>query len=59
MEEKDLIEKFKNGEKEVKGVKVEVMWFVVIEIVEKYIMVRKRLGKWIFEEGGDEIEERN
>lgn len=38
--EKDLIAKFPNGEPAVKGVPVEVLWFVVIALVATYILVR-------------------
>ncbi|UWF65873.1 MULTISPECIES: ABC transporter permease [unclassified Brucella] len=57
--EKDLIAKFPNGEPAVKGVPVEVLWFVVIALVATYILVRTRFGNWIFAAGGDALAARN
>jgi simple sugar transport system permease protein len=57
--EKDLIAKFPNGQPTVKGVPVEVLWFIGIALVATYVLVRTRFGNWIFASGGDALAARN
>ncbi len=45
--ENGLIARFPNGEPTVKGMPVEVLWFVGIALVATYILVRTRFGNWI------------
>jgi len=55
MAENDLIDKFPNGEPSVKGVPVEVLWFIAIALIATYVLVRTRFGNWIFAAGGDAL----
>lgn len=57
--ENDLIARFPNGEPTVRGMPVEVLWFVGIALVATYILVRTRFGNWIFAAGGDALAARN
>ncbi|MCH4541450.1 ATPase [Ochrobactrum sp. POC9] len=59
MVENDLIDKFPNGEPSVKGVPVEVLWFIAIALIATYVLVRTRFGNWIFAAGGDALAARN
>ncbi len=59
MAERDLIAKFPNGEPTVKGVPVEVLWFVGVALIATYVLVRTRFGNWIFAAGGDALAARN
>jgi len=59
MAENDLIDKFPNGEPSVKGVPVEVLWFIAIALIATYVLVRTRFGNWIFAAGGDALAARN
>src|SRR5690606_25368939 len=54
-----LIAKFPNGEPSVKGVPVEVIWFIAIALIATYVLVRTRAGNWIFASGGDANAARN
>lgn len=57
--EKDLIAKFSNGQPTVKGVPVEVLWFIGVALLATYVLVRTRFGNWIFASGGDALAARN
>ena len=59
MAEKDLIARFPNGEPSVRGVPVEVLWFIAIALIATYVLVRTRFGNWIFAAGGDALAARN
>ncbi|ERI14330.1 ATPase [Ochrobactrum sp. EGD-AQ16] len=59
MAENDLIAKFPNGEPSVRGVPVEVLWFIAIALIATYVLVRTRFGNWIFAAGGDALAARN
>lgn len=59
MAENNLIAKFPNGEPSVKGVPVEVLWFIAIALIATYVLVRTRFGNWIFAAGGDALAARN
>ena len=48
-----LIDTFKNGTPKVKGIPVEILWFVVIAIIATYVLLRTPVGNWIFASGGD------
>ncbi|MFK8077865.1 MAG: ABC transporter permease [Granulosicoccus sp.] len=48
-----LIETFKNGTPKVKGIPVEILWFVVIAVIATYVLLRTPVGNWIFASGGD------
>lgn len=54
-----LIDTFKNGVPKVKGVPVEVVWFVVLAIIATVVLTRTRFGNWIFAAGGDANAARN
>lgn len=56
---KDLIARFPNGEPSVRGVPVEVLWFIAIALIATYVLVRTRFGNWIFAAGGDALAARN
>ncbi|MCV6546538.1 MAG: ABC transporter permease [Cohaesibacter sp.] len=47
------IDTFKNGTPKVKGVPVEILWFVVLALLATYILLRTPAGNWIFASGGD------
>lgn len=53
--EKGLIETFSNGTPKVKGIPVEILWFVVIALIATYVLLRTPVGNWIFAAGGDAV----
>ncbi|MGF9758546.1 ABC transporter permease [Microvirga sp. 0TCS3.31] len=55
----DLIGKFPNGTPTVTGVPVSIVWFVGFALVATWILLRTRLGNWIFAAGGDPNAARN
>ncbi|MFB9978044.1 ABC transporter permease [Mesorhizobium kowhaii] len=57
--EHDLIEKFDNGVPKVTGVPVSVLWFVGVTGVATWVLLRTRVGNWIFAAGGDPVAARN
>ena len=48
-----LIDTFKNGIPKVKGIPVEILWFIVIALIATYVLLRTPVGNWIFAAGGD------
>ncbi len=54
-----LIDKFDNGLPKVSGVPVSIIWFVGIAIVATAVLLRTRVGNWIFASGGDPNAARN
>jgi simple sugar transport system permease protein len=48
-----------NGEPLVRGVPMSVVWWIVIALVATYILLRTRIGNWIFAAGGDANAARN
>ena len=48
-----LIETFSNGTPKVKGIPVEILWFVVIALIATYVLLKTPVGNWIFAAGGD------
>ncbi|MBP1859350.1 ABC transporter permease [Rhizobium herbae] len=57
--ENDLIEKFDNGVPKVAGVPVSVVWFIGLAGVATWVLLRTRVGNWIFAVGGDANAARN
>ena len=48
-----LIDTFSNGTPKVKGIPVEILWFIVIALIATYVLLRTPVGNWIFAAGGD------
>jgi simple sugar transport system permease protein len=55
----DLIDKFDNGLPKVAGVPVSVLWFVALAAIATWILLRTRVGNWIYAAGGDPNAARN
>ncbi|WP_158818679.1 ABC transporter permease [Methylocapsa sp. S129] len=55
----NLIEKFDNGLPKVAGVPVSVVWFVAFAALATWVLLRSRVGNWIFAVGGDPNAARN
>ena len=51
--------KFDNGLPEVPGVPISLVWFLGIAAVATWVLLRTRLGNWIFASGGDPNAARN
>jgi len=54
-----LVEKFDNGLPKVSGVPVSILWFVGFAIVATWVLLRTRVGNWIYAAGGDANAARN
>ena len=54
-----LIEKFENGTPKITGIPVSVLWFVAVTGLATWVLLRTRLGNWIFAAGGDANAARN
>jgi simple sugar transport system permease protein len=54
-----LIEKFDTGLPKVSGVPVSIIWFVGFAIVATWVLLRTRVGNWIYAAGGDANAARN
>ncbi len=54
-----MIDTFKNGRPKVEGVPVEILWFIAVAIIATWILLRTRVGNWIFASGGDANAARN
>ena len=54
-----LIEKFDTGLPKVSGVPVSIIWFVAFAIVATWVLLRTRVGNWIYAAGGDANAARN
>ena len=54
-----FIEKFDNGLPKVSGVPVSILWFIGLAIVATWILLRTRVGNWIYASGGDANAARN
>jgi simple sugar transport system permease protein len=54
-----LIEKFDNGLPKVSGVPVSILWFIGLAIVATWVLLRTRVGNWIYAAGGDANAARN
>ncbi|MCJ9692295.1 ABC transporter permease [Rhizobium sp. PRIMUS64] len=55
----DLIDKFPNGMPKVTGIPVSVLWFVALALAATWVLLRTRMGNWIFAAGGDPNAARN
>ncbi|HEY7386466.1 MAG TPA: ABC transporter permease [Beijerinckiaceae bacterium] len=55
----DVIAKFPNGVPTVTGVPVSILWFVGFAGVATWVLLRTRVGNWIFAAGGDANAARN
>ena len=55
----NLIDKFDNGLPKVSGVPVSILWFIGFAIVATWILLRTRVGNWIYASGGDPNAARN
>jgi simple sugar transport system permease protein len=55
----NLIDKFDNGLPKVSGVPVSILWFIGFAIVATWILLRTRVGNWIYASGGDANAARN
>lgn len=55
----NLTEKFANGQPKVTGIPVSIIWFVLLAAVATWVLLRTRLGNWIFAAGGDPAAARN
>jgi simple sugar transport system permease protein len=55
----DIVEKFDNGVPKVAGVPVSILWFLGLAVVGTWVLLRTRVGNWIFAAGGDPIAARN
>lgn len=53
--ERGLIDTFTNGTPKVKGIPVEILWFVAIALIATYVLLRTPVGNWIFASGGDAV----
>jgi simple sugar transport system permease protein len=54
-----LIEKFDTGLPKVSGVPVSIIWFIGFAIVATWVLLRTRVGNWIYAAGGDPNAARN
>jgi simple sugar transport system permease protein len=55
----DFIAKFPNGTPTVTGVPVSIIWFIAIALLATWVLLRTRVGNWIFAAGGDANAARN
>lgn len=49
----DLLSKFDSGAPKVAGVPVSIIWFIALAVAATVVLLRTRLGNWIFASGGD------
>jgi simple sugar transport system permease protein len=54
-----LTEKFDTGLPKVSGVPVSIIWFIGFAIVATWVLLRTRVGNWIYASGGDANAARN
>ena len=50
---------FRNGQPSVPGVPVSILWFVAFALAATLVLLRTRMGNWIFAVGGDANSARN
>ena len=55
----NLIDKFDNGLPKVSGVPVSILWFIGFALVATWVLLRTRVGNWIYASGGDPNAARN
>lgn len=51
--EAGVIATFPNGDPQVPGIPVEILWFAAIAILATWVLLRTQFGNWIFAAGGD------
>jgi len=54
-----LLGKLENGAPAVPGIPVAIIWFIAFAIVATWVLLRTRVGNWIFASGGDSNAARN
>ena len=54
-----VIEKLPDGSPAAPGVPIAVMWFVAVTALATWVLLRTKLGNWIFASGGDATAARN
>ncbi len=54
-----LIDKFDTGLPKVAGVPVSIIWFIAFAAVATWVLLRTRVGNWIYASGGDPNAARN
>jgi simple sugar transport system permease protein len=55
----NVIAKFPNGAPAVTGIPVSIVWFVLFAAAATWVLLRTRMGNWIFAAGGDANAARN
>lgn len=55
----NITAKYDNGVAQVTGVPISVVWFVGLAAVATWVLLRTRIGNWIFASGGDPNAARN
>jgi simple sugar transport system permease protein len=55
----DIVAKFPNGTPTVTGVPISIIWFVAFAAIATWVLLRTRVGNWIFAAGGDANAARN
>jgi len=55
----DVIAKFPNGTPTVTGVPVSIVWFILLAALATWVLLRTKVGNWIFAAGGDANAARN
>lgn len=51
--EAGVIATFPNGDPQVPGIPVEIIWFLGIAVLATWVLLRTQFGNWIFAAGGD------
>jgi simple sugar transport system permease protein len=59
MADKGWITKFADGTPSIKGVPVSILWFIGLTLVATWVLLRTRIGNWIFASGGHPDAARN
>jgi simple sugar transport system permease protein len=54
-----FIDKFDNGLPKVAGVPVSIIWFIAFAALATWVLLRTRVGNWIYASGGDATAARN
>jgi simple sugar transport system permease protein len=56
---RDVIAKFPNGTPSVTGVPISIVWFIAFALLATWVLLRTRVGNWVFASGGDANAARN
>lgn len=59
MAQQGWIATFANGTPRVKGIPVEILWFIGLALLAGWVLTKTRFGNWIFAVGGDPVAARN